>query len=287
MNLNPNHSHPHPEPDCAQLEALLPSYAMGITDPDESLLVERLLVDCPEYQQELDVYKDLSESLLYAVPQVIPPDSLAAKLQQRIAAAEKAEPSQTPPPDTSSPAAPVVIEHTIARPNFGASRWIVGGAAAVVIAALVLIGYLVTEINNLRESQSALESQLREQEQVLNALGSHDLIQFTLASNEGDPSDLAEGRIICNPDAQFGLLRVENFAALDPTMAYQVWLIQGENRTSAGLFTVSSDGEGVLTFESPLPMGEYDYVGVTAEPAAGSDGPTSQPVVFGRLYPDA
>jgi len=59
-----------------------------------------------------------------------------------------------------------------------------------------------------------------------------------------------------------------------------VWLTRaGEAPRSAGLFTVDEAGSGALVFEIAEPIESFNRVGVTAEPAGGSPGPTSAPVV--------
>jgi anti-sigma-K factor RskA len=67
--------------------------------------------------------------------------------------------------------------------------------------------------------------------------------------------------------------------ALPRGMAYQVWLIQGEQRQSAGVFQVDREGNGILFVELDRPLAEFDAVGVTVEPASGSSSPTSPRVI--------
>ena len=63
-------------------------------------------------------------------------------------------------------------------------------------------------------------------------------------------------------------------------------LIQGQERTSGGLFQVNSQGQGTIFIQAPVPMGQIDALGITVEPVGGSDGPTTPPVVRGLLYED-
>ena len=55
--------------------------------------------------------------------------------------------------------------------------------------------------------------------------------------------------------------------------AYQLWRISGQDSQSAGVLGRGGDVTGVVTG-----MGPDDAVGVTVEPASGSDQPTSDPV---------
>jgi hypothetical protein len=78
-------------------------------------------------------------------------------------------------------------------------------------------------------------------------------------------------------------LYVEHFPQLPPNKVYQVWLLQGETRTSGGTFSVDKEGNGVLFIHSPDAVKAFEAVGITPEPAGGSPGPTAPPIVRGPL----
>jgi hypothetical protein len=75
------------------------------------------------------------------------------------------------------------------------------------------------------------------------------------------------------------MLYAKEFPQLQPDQVYQLWLTDNGERESGGLFTVDQNGTGVLVFPVTRPMDSLDSMGITPEPAGGSPGPTSRPVV--------
>lgn len=73
------------------------------------------------------------------------------------------------------------------------------------------------------------------------------------------------------------MLVVEGLAPLDADERYQLWYIDDAGPRSAGLFDASASGVTAAMLAGSMHAG--DTVGVTVEPAAGSEAPTSAPVV--------
>lgn len=243
--------------NCEQLRELLPAYGMGIVDLEESRLVEDLLPLCPEAAKELDNYRQMADDLLLDVPQMEPP----AALLDHILDATSDE----------------------TRRRFAAWPFRQALLAAAVALLLALNGVLVLQLLDLNQRYDALSRQLDSRTALLANVAGDDLLTFELIDAR-DSAPVAGGRLLCHPQERSAILQVENFPSLSRNMVYQVWLIRDDQRTSGGLFEVDSTGRGTLVIDSPLPMGEYQYVGITPEPAGGSDSPTAPPVVRGALY---
>ena len=96
-------------------------------------------------------------------------------------------------------------------------------------------------------------------------------------------STQAIGTLVMNPSGEYGSLVVDHLAALDAGHQYQVWLIKDGQRTSGGVFSVNPDGYASLELYAPLPLIEYQSIGITIEPAGGSPGPTGAKVLGGDL----
>jgi anti-sigma-K factor RskA len=62
---------------------------------------------------------------------------------------------------------------------------------------------------------------------------------------------------------------------------WQAWMLDDEHAASAGLMSVDTDGLAMLEGVEPMPG--MALVAVTMEPAGGSPGPTTTPVVVGQL----
>lgn len=258
--------------DCDALRDLLPAYSMGLTDSDETALIEQRLSACPELQAELATYRTLAATLPAAVAQVTPPGSLRASLLKRAAAAEPAHPIPAPIPP------PIPAPRTRTR---RVQAWFAGMAAILVTVLLGVIAVQQAELVHLREENAQLADRITIRDSLL-ALASEDgFTRYTLpatASNTG-----AQATVFSRDDARDALIRVSGFTPNAPGRVYQAWLIQGDERLSAGTFTVGSDGSATLAFSSPLRLAEIEFIGITPEPAGGSPGPTGDPVVFGPV----
>jgi hypothetical protein len=92
------------------------------------------------------------------------------------------------------------------------------------------------------------------------------------------------GGFLCvNAKNQTALLWLYGMDSLDHDKVYQVWLKNDDERIDAGTFRSNYDGRAVAVIHAPRPFGDFSEIGVTVEPAAGSDVPTSPRVVGGRL----
>lgn len=269
-----------------QVEALLPAYAIGATDPEETAFVERSLAGYPQLAAELADYAELSEQLLYAAPPISPPSDLEHSL--RAALRE----------EVTTAAAPVLADQPAPHPEkqsgfwsqvrslFDPGAWTpLGVAAAAAILLLVIMnGVWLAQINQLETEQAALQARLDRQDRILAMLSgaaNGGVEEVALHAAGDDPDAYAELR--WDAQAQVAVLQANNFPPLPADKVYQLWLIQGDERTSGGLFTVDNMGDGVLVFTPPAPLDAFEAFGVTSEPAGGSDGPTTPPVALGQL----
>src|SRR5689334_11703164 len=122
--------------DCQKVLELIPAYAIGATDPEETRFVERHLNDCPEAAAELQLYSELHDDLLFEAPLVAAPSRLTAKITA-ITRTEK----------YSS------VDFAAKSPKSGTTRqrnltpaWLIT-AAAVAILMLVNV-YWIGQVNN-------------------------------------------------------------------------------------------------------------------------------------------
>jgi hypothetical protein len=62
---------------------------------------------------------------------------------------------------------------------------------------------------------------------------------------------------------------------LAENQCYQLWFVGHGQRVSGGILRTGPDGSGYTIIQAPGPVSEFDDVGVTREPAGGSQWPTS------------
>jgi hypothetical protein len=78
-----------------------------------------------------------------------------------------------------------------------------------------------------------------------------------------------------------GTIVLDGLPPAETGRTYQAWVLAGGQPISAGLMNVGSDGLAILA--DVIPVSGTDTVALTLEPAGGSPGPTTDPVVVGQL----
>lgn len=228
------------------VEELLPAYALGSLDPEEALLVAAHLADCSSCQESLRAYETVVEDLALGVPLSTPPAGLRQKILVQV---EREQAQKNGPTEASWLDRLRGVFASV--PSWG---WV--GLALIVL--LGVSNVLLWRQLQFRPAPSTL------------------LVEIL----EGTPEfPQAEGLLVLNRGATTGTLIVDQLPLLDEAREYQFWLIQGEKRTSGGVFSVDEEGYGRLYVHLPAPMGEYTGFGVTIEPAGGSPGPTGPKVM--------
>src|SRR5215211_8148363 len=86
--------------DCEALLELIPEYAFGVTEAEQSRQIEASLPHCPEATALLEDYRHLQDELRAGVPQVEPSLELGTRLMAAVA---------EPIPFTHYPPAPVPV----------------------------------------------------------------------------------------------------------------------------------------------------------------------------------
>ncbi len=228
----------------AGIHELTAGYALDALAPDERRVYEAHLADCERCREELASFSSVTEALAVVASGPVPsPD-----LRDRILVAARAEP-------------PVVAPFEPPR-----RRTVPVLGAAVAIAAVVALGiglWGVQLSNELDDTKSALE---REREAAAIVA---DPDARTIALEAGD------GRLVVAPDGRAALV----LAGLDPAPAgktYEMWVIEGETPSPAGLFP-GSEGAELVPVEGTVDAG--DVVAVTIEDEGGATTPRLPPIV--------
>ena len=243
---------------CSPYRENLAAYALGALDADEIRALETHLKDCQDCQAELADYQSVTTGLLEAVPPQTPPPELRRKLA-----------AQLPSQRTRTPN---LFANLFARFSL---RQV--AAALVVVVLLGLNVFSSVQIRGLQQQQSVLAERLSNDQTAL-AMLSYPSTQ-SLAVNP-DVQNLA-GSMLVDRDKRMAVLVLWNLPPLKAGQTYQAWLIGADGkRTSGGLFTpVDQQGYTTATIQSPVPIGEFDGLGVTVEPEGGSPGPTGPRVL--------
>ena len=89
--------------------------------------------------------------------------------------------------------------------------------------------------------------------------------------------------VLMTDQGAVALLAALDLPPLPPGRVYQVWLVRGSLRYSAGIFTVDPSGFGQTLIRLVGPLGEFDAIAITIEPRGGSQWPTSTTVLRSDL----
>lgn len=246
----------------------LPAYALGSLDEEDLLRVARHLPHCPACRSELAGYWDTMDAISFSLPPQVPPADLRARILQRVAPAQAAQPV---------PVQARAAENMSEREPGGFSRWLAGifsgrasrlawGALALLVV-LFLAGsniFLWRQVNNLQARA------MRDNTRVVRMDGTQN-------------APKAYGYVMVFRGENYGTLVVEDAPPLQQGKQYQLWMIHDGKRTSGGVFSVNDQGYGVLNIVSAQPLESFTTFGITVEPSGGSPGPTGAKVLGGGL----
>ena len=230
----------------------IPAYAIGALDREEVAALETHLETCASCRTQLAEYRAVSDSLLTAILPKEPSAALRKSLQGRLPSVQKAAWQ----PRTFS---------------LNLSRLALGFA---VIALLTLNIISFVQLRQIQVQQASLVTQV-ENAQIVLGLMSSPTIQLLPISGEK-----ASGTLLLDKGNNKAVLVVQNLPQLMENQTYQIWLVKSDGgRDTGGLFRPES-GQTYTTkvILSPQSISNYVRIGVTVEPAGGSEAPTGERV---------
>jgi anti-sigma-K factor RskA len=229
--------------DNHEILGLLPAHALGSLSPEEAARVEEHLPGCPECRQQLAAWREVTAALAFGVEQLTPPEGLETRLMARL---EERRPSRK---------APLI---------FRFQRPVLAAVASVLIAVLAA-GNVALCVRQSQPHSSVTSS----------------LITVFLTGTQ-DAHD-AYGTVVIDRDDNHGIMAVRGLQPLDPSHAYQLWLVRSGERRSGGVFSVNADGYGSLQITVPSDFRGFTSFGISIEPATGSPAPTGPRVMKGTI----
>jgi len=219
----------------------IPAYALG----------ESHLRQCVSCQAELAEYRVISESLLTAIPPKQPSALLRKQLQSQLPSARK-----KPRPQLA----------------WSFSGLVVGGVVMVLLAMNFLS---LQQIRQIRDQQTSLMNQVNDAQVALAMLSYPGVERLSV-----DGANLG-GSLLLDNDRNIAALIVWNMPQLQGSQTYQVWLIDPQGvRVSAGIFNPqNSQAYTTQVIFADRGFSNYVGIGVTVEPAGGSNQPTGNRVL--------
>ncbi|MBI4312366.1 MAG: anti-sigma factor [Chloroflexi bacterium] len=263
--------------NCTQVRDLVPSYALGALDPHDREEVEAHLDACPACASSARDDLESAAALAFAVEPVEPPPSLKARTLQRIAETPQAAVAR-------GPSGAAYRSRFSPFRGFSAPLWAASAAAvfslAVATALLVTVADLRGEVHLLREENKQMMDVVQQQRDLTYTIAIPGM--ETVMLRNGADGSRARGMMMVSRDHTWGVLVSQGLERREAT-AYQVWLIRDGQRVSSGVFTVDETGYGMLNLRFPEPLTQYSAVGITMEPAGGSEWPSAAPVLSAQV----
>ena len=259
------------------------AWALNALDADEREQMRRYLAEDPEAASEARAFEETAGELAGSLPPLAPRPELKAAVMARVATTRQLSPlpeEEPEPADSSEPAEhPGRTEPVISLGSYRASvrrsRWTTVAAAALLLTTLAGVGLWSSERAAQQEMEAtlaAMESQQaaaqQEREMLSGILAADDSAHLAVPVADGGSLELMYSR-----EQQAMIVQPDGLQALPEGRAYQLWMIDDDDVTSAGML---EDPDATMMHSGAIPQGVS--IGVTVEPAGGSDQPTTEPI---------
>jgi anti-sigma-K factor RskA len=233
----------------SDLHKLTGAYAVDALDDIERARFEQHLAGCEDCRAEVAELRETASLLTDSVA-VTPPASLRDSVLAGI--------SQVRPlPPEVVVAAPTSISSTRAHRRRPVWTTFLVAAALIVVAGVGVSAWSpwTTEVPQLTAAEQVLQAP--DAEEVFVDLG-----------------EAGRATVVRSKAEDRAIIRTEDMVSAPDGKAYELWFIEGDEFISAGLMPDAPDQTVVLDGSAA----EAAAVGITVEPAEGSEQPTSDPI---------
>lgn len=237
------------------IHGLSGAYAVDAVDDVERARFEAHMAGCSPCQAEVASLRAAAAELS-STTLTTPPPSLRASVLRDISAVRPLPP-ESPAPDAPASLDSKRVERAERTRRAPLRQWLVGVAAAAVLATGGVVWQPWATDNNT--------VQLTAMEQVLQA---RDAQRFE--QKVGD----ATATIVRSPGLKKAVIVTANMPDAPVGKVYELWLQQGTEMVAAGLMPAGKANKVLLEGDAASAAA----VGITVEPAGGSEKPTLPPV---------
>ena len=268
---------------CDEVRELLAALSLDALDVDERDAVEDHLASCPGCASELRGYQETAAALALALPQVEPP----TRLKGRVLAAAASDRAARRP----------TWWRRLAARRASPLGLVAALALVVAVGAALWAASLQSQLAEQHALAASLESQLAEQralaasneeraqryDRIVAVLQADQMYVRPLEGTNAAPG--AFGRVYLDPASGAGMMMVRKLPPLSEGRSYQLWLVRADGqRASCGLLRrTDTAGNGYTLIQAPVPLADWQGIGLTEEPATGSPGPTGARMLAGSL----
>jgi len=288
-------------------EELFPFYALDALTDEEKAEVETYIAADPEARARLLALQEATDLLPLAAEPVMPSPTVKTNLMARVQADSRAQAHQaaTQTRVGQRPSPPQLSWWDRLRRSFAMP--VLAGTAA--LAAIILFIWalslnqqvnqlqdqvadltsdtalltneletLQTDNDQLRVRNESLQQQLETQNDILASYQAPGTNTIAIGDITGE-NPQARATLTIASDSSSATFVADNLRQLSADQVYQLWIIRGDQPLSAGIFEVDENGRAVLQVDGSL-AATYDAVGVSIEPAGGSEQPTPDQIIL-------
>ena len=242
------------------VHALAAAYALDAVDPDERAQFEAHLATCEDCRREVAEFSEASV-LLTDDLKVAPPVALREQLLAQIAVTpqDAAGTHDSAPEQGDELAARRVRQggHRVPHERNHRQWWIAGAAAAAIGLGAIAVNQWMPQ-----DSDPAILA-------VQEVIDAPDAVRTT------ESVDGATVTVVTAYSLDRAVLLTDNMDAAPQGQDYQLWFVH-EDGTAVSAGLMPREGDEILLEGDPTGA---VAVGITVEPAGGSDQPTSDPLV--------
>ncbi len=249
------------------LENLSGAYALDAVSAEERAAVERALAGSEALRAEVGELADTAAALADAVPPVQPSAGLKDAIFAQLDATPQLPREAAADADVAVEADAVVAAPTGAAEQRAQTRWFrrpavvvaaVAAAAAIIVGGFTLPG-LITGTSQQQDDFAAIAA-------------ASDAQSATMQMTDGGTAT-----VVWSGELGRAAIDLADAPTLDAASDYELWYIGPEGPRSAGVVTVDDSGNARQELEGEMAAG--DAIGLTVEPAGGSEQPTTDPIL--------
>ena len=268
---------------CKEVRDLLAVLSLDALDVDERDTVEEHVAGCSSCASDLRGYQETAAVLALALPQVDPPAGLKRRI---LAAAANDHPARQPTwrqrlaARRTNPLALVAALALVIA--VGTAFWAAGLQSALAEQRLIAAS-LQSQLDEQRAIAANNEERAQRYDRVVAVLQAEQTYVRPLQGTYNAPG--AYGRVYLDPASGAGMMMVRKLPPLAEGRAYQVWLVkENGQRTPCGLLRRTDNyGNGYTLIQAPVPLSDWQSIGLTEEPATGSPDATGVRMLAGPL----
>ncbi|PSL02467.1 anti-sigma-K factor RskA [Haloactinopolyspora alba] len=245
-------------PTNADIHTLAAPYALHSLPPDEATTFEAHLGECAACRAEVDEIRETAARLGVSAA-VQPPPELKEQVLARIR-----EVRPLPPAGDRSDAD---AETGSARAR-ALRRWwprVATGLVAAMAAGIAVLGVRLDDVQEELDRSQQIGAQMRQ-------LADAPDLEMVRAEADG-----SRGTVLLSRSLDTAVLIADGMEPAPDEHVYQLWFIGDDGIRSAGVLGETDDGQvGPFTAQG---VGGAGQLGITVEPAGGSEQPTTDPVM--------